>query len=203
MVYAASGNRNRACSLARNRSATKPWPRDKMPRGRIELPTPTSSNSEQMWTISSSPTVNVKGSRALPYHLKDASTPFWDSLYAFSAACGTWLGIRDCRIPRFHPIFQSRLLGEAPKIQGSALPMSYLGIHKWTMDLLHNNIPAYFSKFRLQKVHRDLAYFSQYAIIPTHLFRSKFEKIITKAYCARGLMKIIVHLRQEFKSVAI
>ena len=60
-----------------------------------------------------------------------------------------------------------------------------------TINLLHNNILANFPKFRLQKVLRDLAYFSQYAVVPHHLFRSKFWKIISKAYCAKGLMKNI------------
>ena len=57
-----------------------------------------------------------------------------------------------------------------------------------SIDLLHNNILADSSKFRLQKAHRVSAYFSQYAFSPLHLFRTKFEKIITKAYCAKGLM---------------
>ena len=59
-----------------------------------------------------------------------------------------------------------------------------------SIDLLHNNILVNFSKFRLQKVLRNLAYLSQYAVVPHHLFRSKFRKITSKAYCAKGLMKI-------------
>lgn len=52
---------------------------------------------------------------------------------------------------------------------------------------MHNNILVNFPKFRLQTILRNSAYFSQYAFIPHHRFRSKFGKITPKAYCARGL----------------
>lgn len=53
---------------------------------------------------------------------------------------------------------------------------------------MQNNILANLLKFRLQTALRNSAYLSQYTFIPHRRFRSKFEKIISKAYFTKGLM---------------
>lgn len=57
----------------------------------------------------------------------------WDSLaslYTFRGNKALLDLARDylsLRLPRIHPVFHPALLREAPKIQGSALPLSYRG----------------------------------------------------------------------------
>ncbi|MEK7074990.1 MAG: hypothetical protein AAB968_04455, partial [Patescibacteria group bacterium] len=47
---------------------------------------------------------------------------------------------------------------------------------------------------------RNSAYLNQYAFIPHHHFRSKFEKIISKAYCAEGLNISLLMMSPESKN---
>ena len=95
------------------------------------------SNSRRLalpknWTISSPR--NCRG-RALPHPSPKAmeGTPLRDSLYTFpDLASGLGSGLSRLRreFPRIHPVFISELLRSGPKIQASALPLSYLGNSK-------------------------------------------------------------------------